>query len=232
MRTKAVAGALAAAACIVLCSTASAQSTKGTGKVIISLIKWPVPNIQAKQAGFFLSKPAASVPGKPPTGGTIATLKLGKEVGNPLKPGFAPGEYVLELETGVTPDSDVGVSAFVAFSIDSLSKCTVKANPTVDGQPNVAADPCGDAGEPLCAPIPAGKCLFTTYQAAGIPNYLLGPGDGQPTATRIRIRNNPDPANCETGHINLGGTPVPATSTCKTGSVVAVGGVANGDVDP
>lgn len=125
MRTMAVAGALAVAACMTWCGTASAQSTKGTGKVSISLIKWPVANIQAKAAGTFSSKPAFSLPGKPPTGGTIASLKLGKEVGNPLKPGFAPGNYVLELETGVTPDGDVGVSAFVAFSIDSASKCTV-----------------------------------------------------------------------------------------------------------
>jgi len=51
-------------------------------------------------------------------------------------------------------------------------------------------------------------------------------------SAQIRIRTNPDPVNCQTGDINLAGTPVPATSTCKTGTVVAVGGVANGDITP
>ena len=97
------------------------------------------------------------------------------------------------------------------------------------------SDPCqapGEGGtEPLCAPIAAGKCSFTTYQAAGIPNYTLGPGDGQPTAARLRIRTA-NLATCTTSDIILGGTPVPPTSSCGSGSVVAVGGVANGDITP
>jgi hypothetical protein len=52
-------------------------------------------NIQAKAAGSFSSKPAASVAGKPPTGGTSAALKFAKEISDPLKPGLAAGDYVL-----------------------------------------------------------------------------------------------------------------------------------------
>ena len=88
-------GVIGIAACLVLSGTASAQSTKGAGKVSISFIKWPVVNIQAKAAGSFSSKPAASVAGKPPTGGTSAALKFAKEISDPLKPGLAAGDYVL-----------------------------------------------------------------------------------------------------------------------------------------
>jgi hypothetical protein len=228
-----IGGVIVIAACLVLSGTANAQSTKGAGKVSISFIKFPVPNIQAKAAGSFSSKPAASVAGKPPTGGTTAALKFAKEVGDPLKPGLPPGDYALQIETGVTPDGDVGVSAFVTFTIDAAFKCTVHAAPSVDG--DTAADPCqapGEGGsEPLCAPIAQGKCTFTTYQAAGIPNYTLGPGDGQPTASRLRVRTA-TLATCSTSDIILSGTPVPPTSTCGSGSVVLVGGVANGDITP
>jgi hypothetical protein len=90
-----IVGVIGIAACLVLSGTASAQSTKGAGgKVSISFIKWPVVNIQAK-AGSFSSKPAASVAGKPPTGGTSAALKFAKEISDPLKPGLAAGDYVL-----------------------------------------------------------------------------------------------------------------------------------------
>jgi hypothetical protein len=233
MRMVRILGVMGVAACVALSGTASAQSTKGAGKVSISFIKWPVVNIQAKAAGSFSSKPAASVAGKAPTGGTTAALKFAKEIGDPTKPGLAPGDYALQIETGVTPDGDVGVSAFVTFTIDPAFKCSVHAAPSVDG--DTPADPCqapGEGGtEPLCAPIAPGKCTFTTYQAAGIPNYTLGPGDGQPTASRLRVRTA-TLASCATGDIILGGTPVPATSTCGSGSVVAVGGIANGDITP
>lgn len=151
-----------------------------------------------------------------------------------MKPGLAPGDYVLQIETGVTPHGDVRVSAFVTFTIDAGFKCTVHPAPSVDG--DTPADPCqapGEGGmEPLRAPIAQGKCSFTTYQAAGIPNYTLGPGDGQPTASRLRIRTATR-ATCTTGDIIiLAGTPVPPTSTCGSGSVVLVGGVANRDITP
>src|SRR5262245_55134450 len=128
MRSPRFVGLFVVGAAVVLASVASAQSTKGAGKVSISLIKWPVVNIQAKAAGTFSSKPAASVAGKPPTGGTTASLKLAKEIGDPAKPGFAPGNYVVEIETGVTPDGDVGVSAFVTLSVDP-ARATVSRRP-------------------------------------------------------------------------------------------------------
>ena len=60
----------------------------------------------------------------------------------------------------------------------------------------------------------AGEVHTTTYQAAGIPNYTLGPGEAQPTASRLRRHGHP-PASCATGDIILGGTPVPGTSTAE-----------------
>ena len=222
-------GLVALSACVAIAGVAQAQSTKGAGKTSASIIKWPVANIQAKAAGSIAGKPAASVVGKPPTGGATTTVKLAKDLGDSLKPGYAAGDYVIDIETGITPDSDVGVHAYVTLSVDSAFKCT--AHPAATSS-DFNAGQCGDTGQPICAPEAPGKCVFTTYQAAGVPNYTLGPGDGQPTASRMRLRVNTNPATCKTGDINLGGTPVPPTSTCGSGAVVGVMGLANGDITP
>ncbi len=230
MRSARVLTVAALAACLAFAGAAQAQSTKGAGKTSLSIIKWPVANIQAKAAGSMASKPAASVAGKPPTGGASTSVKLAKDVSDPLKPGYGAGEYVLDIETGATPDADVAVHAYVTLTVDSLFKCTVHAAAT-SADPNQGQ--CFAAPqEPICAPIAPGKCSFTTYQAAGIPNYTLGPGDGQPTASRVRLRTNPDPAHCRTGDILLAGSPVPGDSVCSSGTVVGIMGVANGDIDP
>ncbi len=230
MTTKRFLGiALTALVALVVAAPARAQSTKGGGKFSSSIIKWPVVNIQAKAAGTLSAKPAASVAGKPPTGGTLTTLKLAKDVSDPLKPGFAAGDYVLQIETGATPDGDTTVSAFVAFTVGADFKCTAKAADSVDG--DGTGDLCSTTADPLCAPSLVGKCTFSTYQAAGIPNYTLGPGDGQPTAGRFRIRTA-NHSTCHTSDIILAGSPVPPGSTCGSGAVVGVVGVANGDVTP
>lgn len=221
--------AVGLAACVVASAPAQAQSTKGSGKAQVTIIKWPVVNPQAKAAGSVQSKPAASVALKAPTGGGLTKVKLAKDLGIDLKPGYGAGEYVLDIETGATPDGDVTVHAYVTLSVDSAFKCTVNVAETA-GDTN--AGQCGGVGQPICAPTVPGKCQFTTYQAAGVPNYLLGPGDGQPTASRMRLRVNPDPNNCKTGDILLAGSPLPPSSVCSTGTVVGVMGVANGDVDP
>src|SRR5262249_33772167 len=155
--------------------------------------------------GSIASKPAASVANKPPTGGATTSVKLAKELGDPAKPGFAPGDYVIDIETGTSPDADVSVHAYVTLTVDSAFKCTVHP---ADTSGNMGAGQCGDTGQPLCAPEAPGKCVFTTFQAAGIPNYTLGPGDGQPTASRTRIRTA-NLATCKTGDITLLGNPVP-----------------------
>jgi hypothetical protein len=232
MRFTVFAIAVAIAASLALSPMAQAQTTKGAGKTSLTIIKYPVGNIQAKAAGSIASKPAASLAGKPPTGGATTSLKLAKDVGNPLVPGYGAGEYILDIETGATPDGNVAVHAYVALTVDAAFKCTVHAAATVDGSTADCNMP-PSTTEPICAPIPAGKCSFTTYQAAGIPNYTLGPGDGQPTASRLRLRINSDPANCHTGDITLAGIPAPVTSTCSTAAgntVVGVMGVANGQI--
>jgi hypothetical protein len=223
---------VALSACVAITGIAQAQSTKGAGKTSLSIIKYPVVDITAKAAGSIAGKPAASVVGKPPTGGATTSVKLAKDLGISAKPGYAAGDYVIDIETGVTPDGDVGVHAYVTLSVDAAFKCT--AHPAATSGDSTAGQCQTTTGGPLplCAPEAPGKCVFTTYQAAGIPNYLLGPGDGQPTASRIRLRVNSNPATCKTGDINLGGTPVPPTSTCGSGAVVGVMGLANGDIDP
>jgi hypothetical protein len=84
--------------------------------------------------------------------------------------------------------------------------------------------------QPACAaPEGIGKCSATLYQAAGT---LLGAtfGENDPFNARFRIRDNPDTANCQTGHLLLGGVFSPPTSTCRNGAVVGVAGVALGDL--
>ena len=232
MRIAGIAAALALAATVGLGTTAHAQTiTKGAGKVSLSIIKWPVNDVNAKAAGSLASKPLLSVAGKPPTGGTITSIKLAKDVGDPLKPGFGPGEYVLDLETSASgpegnSDASSQVVVFVTLTIDANGKCTVHAADSVNGEGT------NDNCDGMCAEDAVGKCSFTLYQAAGNPNYLLGPGAGQPTAGRFRIRSNADPDHCHTGDILLVGSPVPASSNCRAGVVLGVMGVANATQKP
>jgi hypothetical protein len=220
-----IAGALVA-------GPAGAQ-VKGAGKLGISIIATPgggPANPLAKAAGSFAAKPTASIAGKAPTGGATTSVKLAKDLGDPLKPGYAAGRYVLDFETTQTSTGDItagAVETFATLTIDALGKCTIDAHETVDG--DTVGDLCGGPNE-LCAPSGVGKCSVTTYQIAGIPNYQLAPGDGQPTAQRVRLRTLPNEADCETGDVWLAGAPLIGGTTCKAGPVVGVVGVANGKV--
>jgi hypothetical protein len=231
MRT--VGFAMALVACLVLSAPAHAQSTKGAGKSSISIIKFPVANIQQKAAGAMAAKPSASVAGKPPTGGVLSSLKLAKDIGDPLKPGYGPGEYVLDIETSAASDGNADSSgyvvAFVTLTVDALLKCTVHAADSVNGDGN--NDLCTVGVD--CAPDTVGKCNFTVYQAAGQPN-VQQVADGQPQATRVRLRKLTNPANCHTGDIILLNVPVPGGSDCRNAAntVVGVMGVATADVLP
>jgi len=250
---------LATAMALAWAGPGHAQSTKGTGKVSISIIKWDatlpdpdgpgpqgvggVPSINQKAAGTFAGKPKASVVGLAPTGGTITTLKLAKDIGDALKPGFPAGRYVLELETGGTPDGDVAVKTYATFTVDSLFKCTVDVNESV----KTGSSFCGGVGQPICDDNEVGKCTFSTYQIAGadtgtlgcggVPTYVCGVRDGFPNGTRIRIRQLPlaDEPNCKTGYVFLGGVAIPPTpggADCNNGNVVGIGGTGAADVDP
>jgi hypothetical protein len=218
-----------------LVASPAAALVKGAGKLGITIIATPgggPANTLAKAAGSFAAKPSASIAGKPPTGGALTSLKLAKELGDPLKPGFAPGRYVIDFETSASSTGDAivgGVETFATLTVDASSKCTIDPNETVDGDGN--GDLCGTAPT-LCAPPAAGKCSITTYQIAGIPNYTLAPGDGQPTAQRVRIRTLPNETDCKTGDVWLAGAPLIGGTTCKDGPVVGVVGVANGSVNP
>ena len=199
------------------------------------------PSINQKAAGTFAGKPKASIVGLPPTGGAITSLKLAKDIGDPLKPGYGPGEYVLELETGATADGDVFVKTYATFTIDALGKCTVHVNSSViTGSPY-----CGGALQPLCDEEEVGKCTFSTYQIAGadtttlgclgLPTYSCGVRDGYPAATRIRVRKRILLDDCQTGYVFLGAvpiTPTPVTADCNNGDVVGIAGTGAADVDP
>ena len=233
MRSRRFTAIIVAGACLVLAGQASAQ-IKGTGKLGISIVKTPGNHLATvKAAGALSSKPSLAVAGKPPTGGAVFAFKLAKDVSDPLKPGYPPGEYVAEAETGATPTGNAvndpsAAAFFIAFTIDALGKCTIHVNPEVD--PNLTPGPptCGTGMNPVCAaPAGVGKCSANIYQVAGSLAAGLMPGD--PFSARFRIRQNPDTANCETGHLLLAGTLSPPTSVCRTGKVVGVGGVALAD---
>ena len=223
---------VAVAACVALAGTAGAQ-VKGAGKSSITIVAVPAPSPTTptpKTAGSVSSKAAATVAGKPPTGGGSFALKLAKDVGDPTKPGFADGEYVLEIESAGTPTGDVigspiSAAYFITLTI-TLGKCTIHDLASVD--PNQG--PCGGAMQPVCAlPDQAGKCSATIYQVAGNALASAGLVANQPFGARFRIRSNPTPANCHTGDLLLNsGVLAPPTSTCRTGTVVGVGGVALG----
>lgn len=233
MRSLKVVGFVAVAACVAMTGTAGAQA-KGAGKSSITIVKTPAPaptSPTPKTAGSVSSKAQATVAGKPPTGGGSFALKLSKDVGDPTKPGFADGDYVLEIESAGTPTGDlVGSPLSAAFFITlniAGGKCTIHNHPDFNpGSPN-----CGGTMQPACAaPEGVGKCSAQIYQVAG--NLLAAAGlvANQPFGARFRIRTNPTPANCATGHLLLQGvgTPTPPTSSCRTGTVVGVGGVALG----
>lgn len=243
--TSALGLGLGVAAALGLAGPAGAQ-VKGAGKATISLIATPgvdpaPATVGAKAAGSIGIKPVASVAGKAPTGGSSFALKLAKDVGDPLKPGFAPGNYVLEVETGATSEADAvaaitGTSTFATITIDAAGKCTINANEEVDG--DGSGDLCG-AAPFLCAPSAAGKCSATAYQLAGVTNTPLGPGDGQPLGARFRLRTLVNGADCNTGGVHVNGVALPpplapGSTTCKDPANVVVGvfGVANGDIIP
>jgi hypothetical protein len=234
MRSSKVMGVLAIAGCVALAGTAGAQ-VKGAGKSSITIVKTPAPaptTATPKTAGSVSSKAQATIAGKPPTGGGSFALKLSKDVGDPTKPGFADGEYVLEIESAGTPTGDVVGSPLAAAYFITLTitggKCTIHNHPDfTNGSGN-----CGGMSQPPCAADEgAGKCSAQIYQVAGNLLQAAGLVANQPFGARFRIRTNPTPASCSTGHLMLQATaptPTPPSSTCRTGTVVGVGGVALG----
>lgn len=234
MRSLRIIGVVAVAACVAMAGTAGAQ-VKGAGKSSITIVKTPAPapaTATPKTAGSVSSKSQATIAGKPPTGGGSFALKLAKDVGDPTKPGYADGQYVLEIESSGTPTGDVigsplAAAFFITFDITG-GKCTIHNHPDFNpGSPN-----CGGMAQPACAAAEGvGKCSAQVYQVAG--NLLAAAGllANQPFGARFRIRENPTPANCATGHLMLQATaptPTPPTSSCRTGNVIGVGGVALG----
>src|SRR5262245_26583913 len=144
---------IAVAACVALAGTAGAQ-VKGAGKSSVTIVKTPAPGAATptpKTAGSVSSKASATIVGKPPTGGGSFAVKLAKDVGDPAKPGFLDGEYVLEVESAATSTGDIvgdplSAAFFITLTINA-GKCTIHNNPTVSA-PN-----CGAAMQPACAAL-------------------------------------------------------------------------------
>ena len=232
MRTVRILGVLAIGASVALTGAANAQ-VKGAGKSSITIVKVPAPGPTTptpKTAGSVASKATASVAGKPPTGGGTFSLKLSKDVGDPAKPGFPDGNYVLEIESASTATGDLvgdplAAAYFITLTITG-GKCTIDNLASVDPGGGL----CGGPMQPVCAaPAGIGKCSATIYQVAG--TLLSGAGlvANQPFGARFRIRTNPTPASCATGHLFLDSVGLaPPSSTCRTGTVLGVGGVALG----
>lgn len=226
-------GSLAAGVVVAFAAVAGAQ-VKGSGKSSITIVKMPppAPNVATpKTAGAVSSKPSAAIAGKPPTGGGSFALKLAKDIGDPAKPGFADGEYVVEIESSGSAGGDIvgsplAAAYFIEFTMAG-GKCTIHNHPDF----NPGSPSCGGMAQPPCAaPEGVGKCSANIWQVAGNILQAAGLVANQPFDARFRIRTNPDPANCATGHLLLDGigTPVPPTSSCRTGAVVGVAGVALG----
>jgi hypothetical protein len=223
--------AVGVAAAVAVAGSAGAAVLKGAGKASLSIISTSGGHgnnsIDVKASGSISAKPAPAKTGLPPTGGASFALKLAKNVGDPAKPGFADGEYVIEVESSPTPDGDIvgnilAAEFFMEMTV-SLGKCTIHTNPHFA----TGGDMCGGTGQPACATDAVGKCSATIYQVAGTALTTAGELPGDPFFARFRLRTNPTPANCATGDTCLGGIAcVPNTTTCKSGPVIAVGGVA------
>jgi len=236
MRKVKLVAMLAIATSVALAGTAAAQ-VKGSGKSSITIVKMPAPGPSTatpKTAGSVSSKSQATIAGKPPTGGGSFAMKLAKDLGDPTKPGFGDGEYVLEIESPGTPGgntvgSPIAAAYFIEFTI-AAGKCTIHNHPNfTPGSPA-----CDGMGQPACAaPEAVGKCSATVYQVAGDQLAAAGLVANQPFNALFRIRNNIDPSNCETGHLLLQaiGTPTPGSSTCRNGAVVGAAGVALGSIN-
>jgi hypothetical protein len=236
MRRVEVLVALAVAAAVAAAGIADAQVVKGAGKSSITIVKTPAPGPSTptpKTAGSVSSKALATVVGKPPTGGGSFAIKLSKDVGDPAKPGFADGNYVLEVEASATPTGNMvadplAAAFFITFTV-TAGKCTLDNHPDfTTGSPN-----CGGTSQPVCAADPGiGKCSATLYQVAGNLFQVAGGDANQPFGARFRIRPNVDTANCKTGHLIVDAAgESPSTSTCRDGAVIGVGGVALGTPD-
>jgi hypothetical protein len=200
---------IAVATCVALAGTAGAQ-VKGAGKSSTTIVKVPAPGPTTptpKTAGSVSAKASATVVGKPPTGGGSFAVKLSKDVGDAAKPGFADGDYVLEVESAATPTGNIvgdplAAAFFITLTITG-GKCTIHNNPAAVG----------------AAPEGVGKCSANIYQVAGNLLAMGGLVANQPFGARFRVRTNPTPATCETGHLFINGVFSPGGSTCRSGPV-------------
>jgi len=241
MKSRVIVLGAALVACVAFAGNALAQQ-KGAGKSSITIIKVDAtghapapPALTPKAAGSVSSKPVMSVAGKDATGGASFAMKLAKELGDPAKPGFLPGNYVLEVESAGTPAGNLVSDAlaaafFITFTIDAATlKCTIDGNPAFI----TGGSACDGVGEPACvAPPGLGKCSATLQQVAGNLLGILAHAN-DPFGARFRIRTNPDTTNCKTGHVIVEATGAnPATTTCRTGTVLGVGGVALATLTP
>lgn len=230
MRRTSIMIAVGTATALAMAGAAGAAVLKGAGKASLSIIATSGGHgnnaNDAKPSGSISAKPAPAKAGAVPTGGASFALKLAKPV-SATAPGYADGEYVVDVESSPTPDGDIignpaAAEFFITLTI-TAGKCTIHGNPAF----TTGGASCGGTGQPLCATDAVGKCSATIYQVAGT---LLGAVDfpGDPFFGRFRLRTNPTPATCHTGDLCLASGCAPVTTTCKSGPVVGVGGVALG----
>lgn len=219
-------GLVAVAASVGL--AAPALAGVGAGKLSGDIVAIPAAP-GAKPLGKFQFKPADSKAGKPWTGGSVASLKFNPDVGDPLKPGLATGDYVIVSEAASTPGGTVSARTYTTFHYDaSTKKCTVHAKPSVlTGSGN-----CGGAGQTPCADDATDKCTYSTFQRVG-PEFIGSMTDTLAVSFRLRIATLPNTTNCPTGTLVYGTSqlyPPPATPhTCDSGTVIGSLGVTAGN---
>jgi hypothetical protein len=222
----------------------SALAAVGAGKVVATFIA--LPSTPGRKAlGKVTVTPKDFKAGGPPQGG-IYKFKFAANTGDPLKPGLAPGRYILEVDAAPGPGFSPGVETFVTFTVGPDNKCTFDPNSTVIPPDGGIPGPggCGGSGEPLCDGPHVGKCEFTQYQAAG--TFLYGAaGDASPLLFVMRVRAlaaahdvGGGQGLCETGLLDLSGDDDP-TGPCVGGvlpnatpnPVIAIMGIAAGADD-
>ena len=222
----------------------SALASVGAGKVVATFIA--LPGGPGKKAlGKVTVTPKDFKAGGAPQG-DIYKFKFAANTGDPLKPGLAPGRYIVEVDAPVTTGGPPAIETFVTFTVGLDNKCTMDPNPTVippnGGVPGPGG--CGETGEPACDGAHVGKCEFTQYQAAGTYFYGAAP-DASPLMFVMRIRSlaaahdvGGTEGLCSTGYLDFSGADDP-TGPCVGGAapnptpnpVIAIMGIAAGADD-
>lgn len=232
-------------AAVLLGGPGKALAGVGAGKVTSSIVS-VTATPGAKAIGKVTVAPKDFKAPGPPTR-ALFKWKFQADIGDPLKPGLAPGRYLVEIDQAPAAGLAPGVETYVTFTVTPDKKCTMDPHATVlppdGGMPGAGG--CGETDEPLCDGPHVGKCEFTLYQAAGVSFYVAVPDAG---AIQLigRIRSlaaahdvGGSEGLCATGALDLSGDDDPmhpcvggAAPNPTPNPVIGVVGIAAGATGP